>query len=119
MSIITFLTSFLAMCILIPAIWYGLFRLNIFLKRNIFSRGKVIYTIIRFYHMEEIPHLMENKNFLNTGKWEYIPEAGYYKGFSKLSDNQLRQWIMEEYQLKPSQVVVSVPESMAVATAGY
>ena len=119
MSMLIFIASFLGMVILVPAIWYGFFRLGIFLRANILARGKFIYTLIHFQHLDSKPQLMDNPNFLKTGKWEYIPEADYYKGFSKLSDRDLRLWLQNEYQLKPGQVLVSVPESMKVASAGF
>ena len=92
MSFLTFLFSFLGMVILIPAICYGFFKLSILLKSNILSRGNTYYTLIRFEHLDSIPPLLDNPNFLKTGKWEYFPEANYFKGFSKLSDRELQNW---------------------------
>ena len=83
MSMLIFIASFLGMVILVPAIWYGLFRLGIFLRANILARGKSIYTLIHFHHLDNKPQLMDNPNFLKTNKWEYIPEADYYKRFFK------------------------------------
>ena len=100
MSFLPFLFSFLGMVILIPAICYGFFKLSILLKSNILSRGNAYYTLIRFEH-----------------KWEYFPEANYFKGFSKLSDRDLQNWIEKEYHLNPGQVLVTVPETMKVASA--
>ena len=117
MSFLTFLFSFLGMVILIPAICYGFFKLSILLKSNILSRGNAYYTLIRFEHLDSIPPLLDNPNFLKTGKWEYFSEANYFKGFSKLSDRELQNWIEKEYHLNPGQVLVTVPETMKVASA--
>ena len=116
MSFLTFLFSFLGMVILVPAICYGFFKLSILLKSNILSRGNAYYTLIRFEHLDSIPPLLDNPNFLKTGKWEYSPEANYFKGFSKLSDRELQNWIEKEYHLNPGQVLVTVPETMKVAS---
>jgi hypothetical protein len=67
--------------------------------------------------LDSIPPLLDNPNFLKTGKWEYFPEANYFKGFSKLSDRELQNWIEKEYHLNPGQVLVTVPETMKVASA--
>lgn len=119
MSFLIFLASFIGMMILVPAIWYGVFRLGIFLRANILARGQSIYTLIYFNHLDVKPQLMDNPNFLKTGKWEYVPEADYYKGFSNLSDQDLKHWLEKEYQLKANQIIITVPESMKVASAGY
>lgn len=70
MSMLIFIASFLGMVILVPAIWYGFFRLGIFLRANILAQGKFIYTLIHFQHLDSKPQLMDNPNFLKTGKWD-------------------------------------------------
>ena len=112
-----FILSFIGLVFLVTGITMLYWKLSLVLKSNIIKRQNKIFTIIRFYHLEKEPDLLENPELQQLGSWEYSPEGHYWKGYAKISKEVLRAKLMTDYQLSPAQVIVTVPEEMKMASA--
>ena len=117
MNFIQFLIAFAGLVVGVSAVAMLFWYFSKALKKNVIVRNSNTFTIVHLKELDQYPDLLKNTDFKKMGDWTVHDNGHEFRGTANVSKEKLRQWIIDKYQLKAHQVIVTVPEEMKVASA--